>query len=97
MSHFIPNFVLLVKNVPKPDGQVNVTASFVVTTANFDEATRTLSGMVWLSVHWKDERYVCGGQVRIWATRMSFGVARHPTRKRIRKCFYFFSLVHATL
>lgn len=59
------------QNVPKPDGQVNVTASFVVTTANFDEATRTLSGMVWLSVHWKDERLAWDSASGPWSKHVS--------------------------
>ena len=45
-----------VKQPVKPDGQVNVTLSISVSTANFDEDTRTLSGIIWMNLAWKDER-----------------------------------------
>jgi len=48
----------------KPDGQVNVTLSISVSTANFDEDTRTLSGIIWMNLAWKDERLASAEPMR---------------------------------
>jgi len=45
-----------VAKVQKPDGQVNVTLSMMLNSADFHEDTRVMSGMFWQNMAWKDER-----------------------------------------
>lgn len=66
------------QNRPKPEGQVNVTASIAVASATFDEKTRTMSGLVWVTMNWKDERLSSSEPVRhvspdeIWTPDITF-------------------------